>query len=489
MRIVPILLFSALAAALAGCASMGGSHPASQPRQASQLHATRSFSGVPTASQWPAGDWWTGLGDRRLNTLIHEALKDNPDLAMARARARAAEARAGAADAANQPQLSAGASISGARLPTTLIAPPYGGHFNWVKYGYLKFNWDLDLWGGQRDAWEAAVGRARAAAIDARAARLDISSNVARAYAHLGYAFEQRDLAHKDLDIAKKVLRLTRQRLTAGIDNQLQVQQSSSGLATARQRMAAADRGVSRARLVLSALLGKGPDRGLQIARPSTLTPAAVALPSKLPAELLGHRPDVVAARLRVQAAGKDIARAKTRFLPNISIGALAGLASGGGTSLFQLPARFYQVAPAVSLPIFEGGRLRANLAGREAERDLAVAHYNKILVNDLDDIADKLDAMHAVQSRTAAQQSALTAARETWTLAMQRYQSGIGNDLQVLRAQHQLLAAKSARDALHAEQVDLSIQMIQALGGGLQLKTAAVHSSRPSPDSHRDTP
>ncbi|GAB3023308.1 efflux transporter outer membrane subunit [Oleiagrimonas citrea] len=493
MRRTPLLLTAALTAVLAGCASTGGLHSDAKTLQADQLAASRSLGHADVSHDWPATDWWTALGDKQLDGLIDEALKNNPDLAIARARARAAEAQAGAAEAATKPTLNAGASVAGARLPSTLVPAPIGGHFSWIKYGYLSFNWDIDLWGGERAAWEAAVGRARAAAIDTQTARLELSANVARAYAQFGYACRQQDLAREQLARATHVRKLTDQRVQAGIDSRLQLQQSTAEQATTEQQLAAADRRVTSARNALSVLLGKGPDRGLDIARPQPLSPASVALPSTLPAQLLGRRPDVIAAKLRVEAASKDIQSAKTRFLPNLSLGALAGLAAGGGDNLFQLPARFYQVAPAVSLPIFEGGRLRANLAGRDAARDLAVAQYNKTLIGALDAIADKLDGVKALKQQAAAQQRALDAAREAWKLAMDRYKSGIGSYLQALTVQRQLLAAEQSAAALHAEQVDLSVQLIEALGGGYR---PADDPSNVSPtataantDSSRGTP
>ena len=475
-----------LLATLAGCAGTAGLHPHVQPLKADTLAATHSLATAPDGQDWPSANWWTALGDPQLDTLVNEALKHNPDLAIARARAREAGAQAGLAHADSLPSLTAGASIAGARLPSTLVPSPLGGHFSWIKYADASFRWNIDLWGGDRATWEAAVGRARAASLDARAARLEVSTNVARAYAHLGYACRLQDLARKELARATHVRKLTRQRVAAGIDSRLQLQQADAETAHAERALAAGNRGVSAARNVLAVLLGKGPDRGLAIRRPKPLAPAAVALPSKLPAALLGRRPDVIAARLRVEAASQDVKAARTRFLPNISLGALAGLAAGGGSNLFQLPARFYQVAPAVSLPIFEGGRLRANLAGRDAERDLAVAHYNKTLVGALDGIADKLDAIHALDTQAAAQQRELAAAREAWTLAMQRYRSGVGSYLQALTVQHQLLAAEQGAAALHAEQVDLSVQLIQALGGGFRPADASPAAAAATPDASR---
>src|SRR6185437_13986183 len=214
-------------------------------------------------------------------------------------------------------------SVAGARFPAN--TPVGNGHFGLAEYAYGSFKWGLDLWGGKRAAWQAALGASRAAEVDARAARIELSGNVARAYAQLGYAFAQQDLAAGELRRAQESRTLTAQRVAAGIDNQIALKQSDGEVATAEQDAALAQRAVDAARSSLSVLLGKGPDRGDAIARPKLLTPAELAVPDHLPVELLGHRADLVAARWRGEAARKDIKAAKTEFLLNISIGALAG--------------------------------------------------------------------------------------------------------------------------------------------------------------------
>ncbi len=482
MRLHLLAAATALTLALAGCASSGGLHPHGTPIDPSTLKAEHSLADVdvPPAA-WPSTDWWTGLGDVQLDALIAEALRDNPGLGVADARARAAQAEAGAADAARSPSLTAGASVSGARIPTTILpADVGGGHFALAKYADLNFKWGVDLWGGKRAAWQAAVGASRAAEVDARAARIELSGNVARAYAQLGYAFTRQDLADGELKRAQQSRELTRQRVAAGIDNQIQLRQGDAEVATAEQDTALAKRAIDAARSSLAVLLGKGPDRGLQIVRPQPLTPTALAVPANLPIDLLGHRADLVAARWRVEAAGKDITAAKTEFLPNISIGALAGVISMGGGNPFTLPARFYQFGPSLSLPIFDGGRLRANLSGKDAQYDLAVAQYNQTLVGALNQVADDLSALQSVREQLAAQQRAQDAASQAWELALQRYQAGIGSYLEALSVRQQLLVANRGMAALQAQQVDLSVQLIQALGGGYQPQ-AEVPTPSPS--------
>jgi len=484
MRLHLLAAATALTLALAGCASSGGLHPDGTPIDPSTLKAESSLAGVEVSpAAWPDTDWWTGLGDPQLDALIAEALQNNPGLGVADARARAAQAEAGIADAAREPSITGGAAAAGARPPAALLGDK--AHFAVAKYGYASFKWDLDLWGGKRAAWEAAVGQARAADVDARAARIELSGNVARAYAQLGYAFTQQDLAEGELKRADQSRALTQQRVAAGIDNQIQLKQSDAEVATAEQDTALARRAVEAARSSLSVLLGKGPDRGLEITRPRPLRPTALAVPTDLPLELLGHRADLVAARWRVEAASKDIAVAKTEFLPNISIGAMAGVISMGGGNPLSLAGRFYQFGPSLSLPIFDGGKLRANLSGKDAQYDLAVAQYNQTLVGALNQVADELSALQSLQEQLTAQQRAQDAAQQAWQLAVQRYQAGIGSYLEALVVRQQLLVANRGMAALQAQQVDLSVQLIQALGGGYQPQAETPNSTSSTTPSH----
>lgn len=482
-----------LTVALAGCASSGGLHPDGTLTDAASLPLSQSLARLNVSpAQWPAQDWWTGLGDPQLTTLINEALKNNPGLAEADARSREAQAQADSADADREPTLTGGASVSGARLPTTLLpASAGGGHFKLAKYAYARFSWDLDLWGGQRAAWEAALGQARAAQIAARAARIELSANVARAYVQLGYAYDQVRVAGDDFKRASDFRQLTNQRVNAGIDSTFQLKQGDSEVATAQREQAVAQRAVESAQSALSVLLGKGPDRGLAITPPKPLQPTAVAVPDNVSVDLIGHRADLVAARWRVEAAAKNIKVAKTRFLPDLSIGALAGLLTTGGGNLFQLPARFYQAGPSLSLPIFEGGRLRANLSARDAQYDEAVAQYNQTLVRAVNQVADDLAGLRSLGQQVAAQQRALDAASQAYGLSDQRYQAGIGSYLESLTVREQLLVAEQAMAALKSQQVDLSVQLLQALGGGYRPgsgnappSTAAAVTAQPASSS-----
>ncbi len=485
MRALPTAASVGLTLVLAGCATSGGLHPDGAPINPDSLSTSRTLAKVRLSpAAWPEADWWSALGDSQLNALIAEALRDNPSLAEADARARQAQSEASEADADRQPQVDIGGGIYEVRVPTTL--PPIGkGHVRTAKNVYAHFSWDLDLWGGKRAAWEAALGQERAAEVDAQAARIELSTNVARAYVQLGYAFAQQDVASAELGRATDVLKLTQRRVAAGIDSQVQLKQSDAEVASAQGRKAQADRAIDAARSALSVLLGKGPDRGLTIARPQLLSPDTLRVPSNLPVELLGHRADLVAARWRVEAAGKGIAAAKTEFLPNVDINALGGLVALGGGNLFQAQSRFFVVGPAISLPIFDGGRRRANLNGKDAQFDLAVAQYNNTLVRAVNEVCDYNDELASLQVQIDAQQRAIAAADQAWTLAKLRYKAGTGSYLEALIVRQQLLIDQERMAALHAQQSDYSVQIIQALGGGYRPRQLAPDVPKVAADAN----
>ncbi|MGH8234279.1 MAG: efflux transporter outer membrane subunit [Rhodanobacteraceae bacterium] len=483
-RASPFLLLIALA--LGGCASTGGLHPEVTPVVPQSLHAERSLADVKLdPAAWPRQDWWKAVGDPQLDKLVAEALTDNPDMTLVDARVRAALASAGAADAARKPTLNGGASAAGARVPP-LLPPLASGHFGVIRYGYLSFKWNLDLWGGKRAAWEAAVGNARASEVDAQAARMKLSADVVQAYFNLAGAYAQRDLAQAELERAQDFLKLTSKRVANGIDSKFTLARIQGEAASDRVHLEAADNAVNSSGLVLAALLGKGPDRALSIERPTLPAIPALSLPSDLPSELLGRRPDVVAARWRVEASSHDIKAAKAKFLPNIGISSLAGLIAPASMNLFSLSNRFYMIAPAVSLPIFEGGALRANLAGKDAARDIAVAQYNQTLVNAINQVAAQVDDLRSLGVQVEDAETARRSAADAYKLAMQRYRAGVGNYLEALSVRQELIAAEQQLAILQMHRSDAWAMLNEALGGGFQ-PAGDAHSLAATPDTQSE--
>lgn len=464
-----------MAMSMAGCANYTGLDTQGQRLDANTLQTGKSLSGVTLSSAaWPSADWWKSLGDPQLDGLINEALQNSPDMQVASARAHQAQAAAYAADAARMPTLDASAGVSRSRLAKDQDPRGEGDAYSTVRNIGASFNYTFDLWGGQRAAWEAALGQARAAQVDQQAARLTLAADVAKAYSDLGQAHIVRDLAEEDLKRTRQMLELSQRRLDSGIDSHYQYQQTESLAASSESQLIDAQKQLQSAKIALAVLLGKGPDRGGELARPAVLKPAAVAVPAVLPAELLGRRPDLIAARWRVEAAGRNIDASKTRFYPNLNLSASAGAESLLGDAMFGSASRFFNIAPTVSLPIFDGGRLRADLDARDADYDLAVAQYNKTLVQALGDIGNTLSQLRDTGRQIQAQQHATDIAQQSYDTVVQRYGSGIGSYLDVLSIEQQLLQAQRQLATLNAGQITLSIQLMQALGGGYSASNVA---------------
>ncbi|WP_066094817.1 efflux transporter outer membrane subunit [Xanthomonas massiliensis] len=479
------LALAALALALGACASSRGLSPQGRLLDAGTLHGQQRLAGATLSpAAWPQAQWWKALGDPQLDQLVDEALRGSPDLAVADARLAQARASAGQADAERGPSLGVSAGYTGLRLPESMVGSEMGGHYAGTAQAMVSFSYGVDLWGGKRAAWEAAVGRSRAAEVDAQAARLDLAAAVVQAYVQLDLAWRQADIAEQDLERSNGVLALTRQRRDAGIDNDLQLRQAQGRVPAAQQQLQQAHQAMDQARTALAALLGQGPDRGLGIERPALAGLQAPGLPSVLPSELLGHRPDVVAARWRVEAAGQGIKAAKAQFYPSFNLSALGGVVNKNVGDLLEAASTFAYIGPAFSLPLFDAGRLRAGLAGRDADYDLAVADYNRTLVQALRQVADQVTALQSLQAQTASQQSALDAAQAAFALAQRRYKAGIGNYLDVLSAQQQVLSAQQALARIQSEARLAAVQLTSALGGGYDPAGMAQ-----APAAHDDLP
>ena len=265
-----------------------------------------------------------------------------------------------------------------------------------------------------------------------------------------------------------KLHELTAQRYAAGLDSKVELKQAETALPQSRERIARLEEFIALDKNRLAALVGAGPDRGLDIHRP-TAQFVAVGLPAKLPADLIGRRPDVVAQRLRVESAAANIDAAKAAFYPNISLSAFVGFQSIGLDKFIQSGSTIAGVGPALSLPVFEGGRLRANLSAKNADYDIAVDQYNETLVTALQEVADQLASIRALDVRRHESGLALASSQDAYDLAVLRYKEGLGNYLQVLIAETQVLVQKSLAADLDARGLELSVNLIRALGGGYQ--------------------
>ena len=381
-----------LGCALSGCAIMPKTGPAPTPKPPAAYATSQSFAAP--ATDWPKLDWWRAYGDAELDQLIDEALRNSPSMAEAQARINRAQADVGTARSSLFPSLSLNGTVVETKQSYNAGIPPqFVPHgYNDFAQGTLNFSYEFDFWGKNRAAVAAATSEARAASADAAEARLTLSTAVAGAYADLARLYGERDVAELDAESRQETLDLVNRRVANGADNRSAAQQAQAGVDTAKASVAEIDENIGLTRNRLADLMGEGPDRGLSIVKPGAAMIQAFGLPPSLAADLIGRRPDVVAARWRAEAAAKRIGVAKAQFYPDINLVADIGFEALHLHNFFEAGSDIGSVGPAATLPIFEGGRLRANLRGAEADYADAVATYDATLTEALHEVADARD-------------------------------------------------------------------------------------------------
>jgi NodT family efflux transporter outer membrane factor (OMF) lipoprotein len=452
---------------LAACASLPSAPPARIAKAAQTYAAGQSFAAPSTV--WPADGWWRAYGDPQLTGLIEAALTGSPDVAQAEARVRKAQALAGQARAATLPSLSFNGDAEQMKQSYNLGIPPEFVPQGYNDYGRLTldFSWELDFWGKNRAAVAAATSEARAARAEEAEARLVLSTAVAGAYADLARLFAEHDVAERALAVRRETADLVRQRVLNGLDTQAELRQAEAGPPSARADLAALDEQIALTRNRLAALLGAGPDRGLSIARPPSAALKPFGLPANLAADLIGRRPDVSAARWRAEAAQSRVSQAKAAFYPNVNLAGFIGVQSLGLDQLFKSGSDIGSVGPAVSLPIFEGGRLRAGLRGSQADRDAAVAAYDATVAQALRDVADVAASERSLSIQLAESRAALAAAEDAHRIARLRYQGALSNYQSELLAEQAVLTQRRVVADLESRAFALDIALVRALGGG----------------------
>lgn len=471
MRPHPILGLALTGLVLAACASSEGITANARRTDPAALAAQASLAPGTVAAPWPDKAWWRIFGDPQLDRLMDEALADSPDLRAAAARLRQSQAVAGLAEARRYPRLDAEANSTLQRFTAHgEVPPPIAGTTRTYDVLHLTLGYQLDLWGVDAATWRSALGTARASAVDTQAARLTLTSAVATAYMQLDRQFKQRDIS-RDLERQKMDLRdLAEKRTRAGLDTEVELRQASAAIASAQADIAAAEEQIALLRQQLAALLGAGPDRGLAVSRPRLAASPAVGLPASIPAELIGRRPDLVAQRWRIEAATQDVAAAEGTFYPNVNLLAFAGFQSIGLDQLLLAGSGVAGAGPAITLPVFDAGRLRSNLAGKNAGLELAVEQYNGTLVSALADVARQVTTWQAAERQLEHERAAIQELDQAYRLALLRYREGLTNYLTVLSAEGELIAQRRREADLQAGRLEAAVGLMRALGGGLDL-------------------
>jgi NodT family efflux transporter outer membrane factor (OMF) lipoprotein len=297
-----------------------------------------------------------------------------------------------------------------------------------------------------------------------------------RQYVQLARLDDQRDVLQRSLAQREEILGLIRQRVAQGLDTTVELRQGEGAVPEIRAAIEAVDEQRELARHVLSALTAQEPN-ALSGWTPRLAKVSAVPLPAAIPADLLGRRADIAAARWRVEASTHDLQSAKAQFYPSINLLAFAGFSSIGLGNLLEAGSRQYGIGPAVRLPIFDAGRLRANYKGKAADVDNAVETYNAAVLEALREAADALSSVQSIERQQREQAQALASAESAYELARQRYRAGLGSYLSVLSAETNVLTQRRADNDLKARALDAQALLARALGGGYLQADARVAS------------
>jgi NodT family efflux transporter outer membrane factor (OMF) lipoprotein len=432
--------------------------------------ASASSLAAPQAD-WPSDRWWAAYGDPQLSGLIEEGLAGAADLRIAQARFQRAEAMVRQSRSRLLPALNASAESGATKQSYNFLIPGDVLPQDWPDYGQaaLRLDWELDFWGKNRSALAAARSDSAAAGAEAAAARLAVSSGIAQAYADLAALYAEHDALSDAVRIRGRTFDLMVRRKAQGLENDGAVERARSALATTQGDLAGLDEMLALTRNRIAVLLGAGPDRGAAISRPAALVDMAFGLPANLPADLIGRRPDIIAARLRSEAAASRITQARAAYYPNINLAGLIGLQALGVENVFKSGSEFGTVGPAITLPIFDGGRLDGGYRASEADYRAAVAQYDGALALALRDVADATASDRALGRRLEHGLEAERAATAAWTVANNRYRGGLATYLDVLAAEDALVSARRAVAVLKTRAFALDVALVRALGGGFR--------------------
>ena len=479
---VPALL---VAYTLAGCVDDAGLHASVKPLTPA-VDALVATTGTQNNGTWPAPGWVEQYRDPQLNQLVSEALQQNPDMQIAKARIGVAQSQleqfasltglTGTAGATvtkarlPQPPNVANVSVDSQTFPVQLFSDPTAS----PSALFAGLSYQLDLWGKNAALTRGLISERDAERVDAEEARLSLTVALVTLYFELDRAFAMQDNLREKQHASDYVSEVTRERFARGLDNAY----DAADTALKQNRLLAQtelnDERIKLTQLQIGVLTGRGAERGLSIRRPQLADVDDAALPARLPVDLLGRRPDIVAARLRAEAAVANVDATRAQFYPDVNLVAFAGLTALTPASLLTRSALTGSVGPAISLPIFDRSRLRAKLGGDFASVDSAVSLYNKTIEGALGEVAQRLTSLRTVDKLVQQQAQAVDAATRIVSIADERHQRGMVMQKDVMLADLTLLDERAEQVDLQTQRRALQVALIGALGGGFDEQTLA---------------
>ncbi len=458
------------ATCIAGCASAPRREV---PSIGVDIPASWSLADSLALKAAPEARWWIDFRDSALDALIEEALAENYDLKAAGARVEAAEATAKLAGADGLPNASL--NLSASRRRQNLIGIPIPGAGEVIStrstsYGVsLDTSWEPDLWGRVRSAKSASLADLQATQADLAALRLSIAGQAAKAWFALVESRLQLDLAVRTVESYRLSADQVRERYEQGVRTSLDLRLAMSNLHAAEATLEARRQGHDAAKRALEILLGRYPSASLE---DSTELPGVSGeVPAELPSALLIRRPDLFAAERRYAAAEKRVSEARRAFFPRLSLTGSGGTLSRDLADLVDGDFGVWSIAAGLTQPIFQGGRLRANLALSSALADQALAAYAQALLAAFSEVESALFAEGSLAAREAALKLATEQSEAARALAEDQYEAGIVDYITVLETQRRALTSRSQLIAVARQRLDARVNLHLALGGGFDLE------------------
>lgn len=429
-------------------------------------HGSTSTKDIPVP-----GEWWRLFGSSELNKLVDRALDQNQELRSALARVETARALVGVQQADWFPQLNMKNGMQyerlsqiafGANLPSGIALPETQRR---RFQNLLELGWEFDLWGRVRRGVEGSKASQFAAMETVAAQRLTIAAEVARLY-FLTHSLDRQMQVVRDTQTwREEAVKLQESRFKGGLANEMDVARAKTELELARNDHAALERQRGNAENALAVICGEIPST-FRVATNGHL-PTPPKVPGGLPSTLLQRRPDVRAAEQRMREANAKVGVAKAEFFPKFSIVGSGGLESIGAAHFYDSRSRVLTIGPQMTLPMFQGGRLRANLKASKAAYDETLANYRQSILVALQEVEDSMLDVRAYAKQASALNGAISAAQETHRLADLRYQKGLASYFEVVDANRTVLNAKLLAAQIEGQRLMAAVAMLKAIGGG----------------------
>lgn len=419
----------------------------------------------------PPNEWWRLFNSSELNGLVEQSLANNQDLKGALARAETARILVGVQEADWFPQLNMKNAMTyerlsltsfGANLPAGIPLPSI--HRRRFQ-NLLELGWELDLWGRVRRGVEGAKANQLAVAETLAAQRLSIAAEVARLYFLTRSLDRQIQVVNDTIGSRQEAQGLQESRFKGGLANEMDVSRAKTEVELARNDLASLERQRGNAENALAVITGQLPST-FRLTRSGRL-PGMPRLPGGIPSTLLQRRPDIRAAEQRMREANAKIGVAKASFFPTFQIGGSGGLESIGAAQFYDARSRVLSIGPSMTLPMFQGGRLKANHQASKSQFDETLAAYQQSILTALKEVEDSMVDVKAYGRQQSALNAAISAAGETERLADLRYQKGLASYFEVVEGNRTVLSAKLLAAQVEGQRLIAAVAMLKALGGG----------------------